>query len=80
MATQTDERPTPAGLLLRWFDEQDKPEHLWPTLTPFRNLAEHMAETLPPSPEVVRGLQHLLQARDEFERATIDYYRQQHHI
>ena len=73
MTVQTDEHPTPAGLLLRWFDESDEAEYLWPTLTPFRQLAERMTETLPPSPEVVRGLQQLLYSRDDFKRAAINH-------
>ena len=58
--------------LLRYFVWEHLPVKLQKISKPFGVLAEDMASTLPPGPEVTVGLRKLLEAKDCMVRAALD--------
>jgi hypothetical protein len=70
MTVQTEEHPTPAGLLLRYLSEDRFPEQIRPLGITFRRLGEQATGTLQPGPELTMGLRKLVEAQDCFIRAS----------
>jgi hypothetical protein len=58
-------------MLLEYFGYSHLPGRLAALSKPVCDLAWHMAETLPESPEVTVGLRKLLEAKDCFVRAAL---------
>ncbi len=57
--------------ILQYFTYAHLPEKLQAISKPFGDLAQHMAETLPPSSETSAGLRKLLEAKDCAVRAAL---------
>lgn len=57
--------------ILQYFRYEHLPEKLQTVSKPFGDLAQHMAETLPPGPETSAGLRKLLEAKDCAVRAAL---------
>ena len=64
-------RRDPIAEMLRYFAYQHLPSHLQKVSQPIAELAETMAATLPPGPEVTVGLRKLLEAKDCSVRAAL---------
>lgn len=58
--------------ILRYFEYDHLPAHLQEVSAPFGELANELAGSLFPSPEVSAGLRKLLEAKDCFVRAALD--------
>lgn len=67
-------QPAQPNPILRYFAYKHLPEKLQVVSRPFCELAEHMAQTLPPSAETSAGLRKLLEAKDCAVRASLDVY------
>ncbi len=66
MMTETNRYP-----ILKYFVYEHLPAHLQEVSKPFADLAEQMAASLPPGPEVSAGLRKLLEAKDCAVRAKL---------
>lgn len=66
------ERHPSISALLRFFTYRHLPENLQWVSQPFCELAFHMADTLPSSPETTAGLRKLLEAKDCAVRAALE--------
>ena len=66
------ERHPATAAILRYFAWQHLPPHLQAVSRPFGEMAERIADTLPPGPEVTAGLRKLLEAKDCAVRAALD--------
>jgi hypothetical protein len=58
--------------LLRYFKFGHLPEQLKAVSAPFADLANNIADTLPPGPETTTALRKLLEAKDCAVRAALD--------
>ena len=57
---------------MRWFGYQHLPERLQAVSKPFCDLAAHVVDTIPPSPERTVALRKLLEAKDAAVRAHLE--------
>lgn len=57
--------------LMRYFAYQHLPEHLQAASKPCHDLAVILVSTLPDGPELTKGLNELLAAKDWFVRAAV---------
>ncbi len=66
MMTETNRYP-----ILKYFVYGHLPAHLQEVSKPFADLADQMAASFPPGPEVSAGLRKLLEAKDCAVRAKL---------
>ena len=57
--------------ILEYFEYEHLPTYLQAISIPAKDLADRMAEALPPGSEVSAGLRKLLEAKDCFVRAAL---------
>lgn len=62
---------TPPNPILKFFEYKHLPPHLQEISKPIGDLAQQMAQSLPPSAETSAGLRKLLEAKDCFVRAKL---------
>lgn len=58
--------------ILRYFKFGHLPKHLAAVSAPFADLANQLAESLPPGPELSVALRKLLESKDAAVRAALD--------
>jgi hypothetical protein len=58
--------------ILRYFKFGHLPDHLKAVSAPFADLANQLAESLPPGPELSVALRKLLESKDAAVRAALD--------
>lgn len=61
----------PSEHILQFFSCSHLPPHLASVSRPFRDMAEHIVETLPRNPERTVALRKLLEAKDAAVRALL---------
>lgn len=58
--------------ILKYFKYDHLPEHLQAVSRPFGELAQHLADTIPGSPELTVALRKLLESKDAAVRASLE--------
>lgn len=58
--------------LLKYFKYDHLPEHLQAVSRPFGELAQHLTDTIPGSPELTVALRKLLESKDAAVRASLE--------
>lgn len=69
----TEGRNASTKQIARWFDYDHLPANLQGFSQQIYDLAANMIHDLPDGPELVAGLRKLLEAKDCFVRAAIDF-------
>jgi hypothetical protein len=64
--------PDPRERMMRWFDASHLPPELQGAVQPFNVLAGWMLRAIPPGPEAIAAMRHLLEAKDAAVRGFIE--------